>query len=297
MTTLYDSLICYKQTELTHKNKIKFFLEQHSTKEGTWGQLILDSGEIDFVFLDGDGNELSRTHLNGTRNKIDFPPASLHKIIQISKEFSASLKFYCMPHRYFSKKHKFGNVHTDLLSVLNTYFTGSEKLNILDVGCGSGRNLLYLALQGHQVTGLDINSKALDYIDDIVIKEDLSNVITSSCDINNSLKLNDETYDLIVSTVCLQFLNPERIPSLLMELQQRTRSQGFNFLVFPINAKQFMLPESFTYLPEEDEIYHLYQNAGWGVLEYNETIGNLHRLDETGRPIQGKFGLILAQKF
>ena len=105
MSILYDSLLCYKHTELTPDNKLKYFLEQHSTKEGTWGQLILHSGAIDFIFLDGEGNELSREHLDDVNKQVKFPPACLHKVDQISEAFSATLKFYCMPHRYFNKKH------------------------------------------------------------------------------------------------------------------------------------------------------------------------------------------------
>tara|TARA_R110002110_G_scaffold119309_2_gene293743 strand:- start:29159 stop:30052 length:894 start_codon:yes stop_codon:yes gene_type:complete len=296
MSILYDSLRCYKQIELTHENKIKYFLEQHSTKEGTWGQLILNSGAIDFIFLNGEGQELSKVSLDNTNKQIKFPPACLHKIVQNSKEFSATLKFYCMPHRYFNKKHKLGHIHSDLLYISNNYLKNAGKLNVLDIGCGSGRNIFHYAAEGHHVMGVDINSKALESINAIAIQEKINNIKTRVHDLNNSLELNDEMFDLIVATVSLQFLNAERIPVLLKEMQQHTRAKGLHFLVFPIDSPEFNLPESFTYLPQKDEIYHYYQDAGWGVLEYNEKVGNLHRLDELGKPIQGKFGLILAQK-
>ncbi len=297
MTVIYDTLLCYKQTKITHHNKIKYFLEQHSTKEGTWGQLILHTGTIDFIFSDGAGNALSRTHLDADNNtSVKFPPAALHKIVQISKEFSATLKFYCLPHRYFSKKYKLGNIHDDFLYIINNYLTSSGRLNILDVGCGSGRNLLYSALKGHQTTGIDINAKALESINKITTQEKMANVNTIACDLNMALPLQDKTYDFIISTVCLQFLNAKRIPSLLKELQEHTASKGLHFLVFPIQSENFSLPDSFTFLPEKNEIYQFYQDCGWAILEYNEQIGNLHRLDESGRPIQGQFGLILAQK-
>lgn len=38
----------------------------------------------------------------------------------------------------------------------------STPLRILDVGCGSGANAVYLARQGHQLTGLDASAAQLD---------------------------------------------------------------------------------------------------------------------------------------
>ena len=60
MISEYNELMCYKQTDIDSHGKLKFFLEKHSTKEGTWGKLSLQEGAIDFAFLNGQGQELSR---------------------------------------------------------------------------------------------------------------------------------------------------------------------------------------------------------------------------------------------
>lgn len=124
----------------------------------------------------------------------------------------------------------------------------------------------------------------------------MNNIKTEVQDLNKPLKLKGESYDLVFSTVTLQFLNPDRINSLLFELQQATRIAGFHFLVFPVRSEQFSLPASFSYLAEIDELYHFYQDRGWSILEYKESVGQLHKKDDLGRPIQGLFGLLLAQK-
>ncbi len=36
MKTQGDDLICYKHISIDAHGKLKFFLEKHSTKEGTW---------------------------------------------------------------------------------------------------------------------------------------------------------------------------------------------------------------------------------------------------------------------
>lgn len=72
--------------------------------------------------------------------------------------------------------------------------------------------------------------------------------------------------------------------------------ESSNFLVFPVHSELYSLPNSFTFLPKQEELYHFYQNRGWSILEYKESVGHLHKQDESGRPIPGLFGLLLAQK-
>lgn len=296
MISEYNELLCYKQTDIDSHGKLKFFLEKHSTKEGTWGKLSLHEGAIDFVFLNGQGQELSRTRINKECPQLFILPASWHKIIPVSEFFKASLEFYCVPHRYFNKKYGLGAVHSDLVYVYQTYLRHLQGLSILDAGCGSGRNLLYLATMGHSVTGVDHQQSALEAIQDIVQKEALPKVSTLLHDLNQPSNIELEHYDLVLSTVTLQFLNPKHIPELLVELQKATKKNGYHFLVFPVQSELYSLPDSFTYLPQKEALYHVYQDSGWSILEYKESVGHLHKQDEQGRQISGLFGFLFAQK-
>lgn len=74
MTSNYNELLCYKKTDIDSHGKLKFFLEKHSTKEGTWAKLALQEGAIDFVFLNGQGQELSRITVNQEQPEVLIPP-------------------------------------------------------------------------------------------------------------------------------------------------------------------------------------------------------------------------------
>ncbi|SJZ54471.1 MULTISPECIES: SAM-dependent methyltransferase TehB [Legionella] len=293
---LISQLKPYKEIFLDDKNKLKFFINKHSTQEGTWGCLELIEGEIAFVFLNGNLNELSRYTLNQDTSSFWIPPASWHKIIPMSSTFKLTLRFYCQPHRYFEKKYGLAPIHHDLWHIYQTYFEHQNKLSILDVGCGMGRNPLFFALSEHQVTGIDINTSSIQNIRDIAQQEQLINMETLVHDLNQPLPLLNKPFQFIYSTVVLQFLNKQRVPFLLNELQELTTPKGIHFLVFPIKTEPFSYPKSFTYLAEKNELYHFYQDSGWSVLEYREKPGLLHKLDESGKPMQGMFGLLLAQK-
>lgn len=289
-------LRAYKQIELNNEKNLQFFLDKHSTKEGTWGHLTIHEGTIDFIFLDGQGNELSHHTLNPKYPTVSIPPASWHKIASTSAKFKATLQFYCQPHRYFEKKYRLAPMHHDLWGIHQAYLRDQEKMSVLDVGCGTGRNPLYFSLSGNEVIGVDKNADAVENIRKIAEQEQLSNIETHVHDLNQSLPIQDKSFDFIYSTVALQFLNPTSIKPLLTKLQSLTSIGGMHFLVFPIKADPYRYPESFTYLAETNELYHFYQDSGWSILEYKEKPGQLHKLDETGKPKQGIFGHILAQK-
>ncbi|MDI9818546.1 MULTISPECIES: DUF1971 domain-containing protein [unclassified Legionella] len=289
-------LNAYKQIEINSEKNLQFFLDKHSTKEGTWGRLTVHEGTIKFVFLDGHGHELSHHTVNSKSPTLVIPPASWHKIASTSAEFKASLQFFCQPHRYFEKKYRLAPIHHDLWYIHQTYLREQEEMSILDIGCGSGRNPLVFALAGHRVIGVDKNEEAIANICHIAAQEQLSNIEAQVYDLNKPLPIKDKSFDFIYATVTLQFLNPSSIRPLLTKLQSLTSIGGMHFLVFPIKAEPYTYPESFTYLAEANELYHFYQDSGWSILEYKEKPGQLHKLDEDGKPRQGIFGQLLAQK-
>ncbi|MBA2651026.1 MAG: SAM-dependent methyltransferase TehB [Tatlockia sp.] len=291
-----NALRPYKQIELSSDKNLQFFLHKHSTKEGTWGHLTLHEGAIKFVFLDGHDIELSSHTLNSESPSLVIPPASWHKIASTSPEFKATLVFYCHPYRYFEKKYHLAPIHHDLWTIYQTYLQDRKKLSVLDIGCGSGRNPLFFALSGHNIIGVDKNEDAINTIRDIAKQEQLLNIQVQMQDLNQPLQFKDKQFDFIYSTVTLQFLNPISIQPLLTKLQALTSIGGIHFLVFPIKSETYLYPENFTYLAEKDELYHFYQDSGWSILEYNEKAGQMHKLDESGKPMQGRFGLLLAQR-
>ena len=53
---------------------------------------------------------------------------------------------------------------SDLISFFyNKFKENSSKLNILEVGCGAGNNLEFIAKLGHNVFGIDASEKIIEY--------------------------------------------------------------------------------------------------------------------------------------
>ncbi|MBM0887639.1 methyltransferase domain-containing protein, partial [Escherichia coli] len=73
----------------------------------------------------------------------------------------------------------------------------------LDLGWGNGRNRLYLAANGYDVTAWDKNPMSIDNIERIKAAEGIANLKTAIKDLN-TLTFDGE-YDFILSTVVLMF--------------------------------------------------------------------------------------------
>ncbi|HEY0460761.1 MAG TPA: class I SAM-dependent methyltransferase, partial [Pyrinomonadaceae bacterium] len=60
----------------------------------------------------------------------------------------------------------FGDIDIYLFDqILKNRFT--DRMNILDAGCGAGRNLIYFLKSGCKVFGVDQNGEAIQYVRDV----------------------------------------------------------------------------------------------------------------------------------
>lgn len=62
---------------------------------------------------------------------------------------------------------------------------GTTPKKILELACGDGRNLLYLAKMGHEVTGIDFSEAALSRLEDFAAEETLA-ITTLKHDLNTA---------------------------------------------------------------------------------------------------------------
>ena len=118
------------------------------------------------------------------------------------------------------------------------------------------------------------------------------NIKTAVYDINTSNI--QENYDFIVSTVVFMFLNRERIPAIIKNMQEHTNPGGYNLIVAAMSTPEVPCPLPFSFTFSEGELKEYYKD--WEFLEYNENMGELHKTDENGNRIKLKFATMLARK-
>lgn len=189
---------------------------------------------------------------------------------------------------YFTDKYGMTRTHSEVLHAATLIAPGKA----LDLGCGNGRNSLYLAANGFDVTAWDKNPASIDNLERIRQAEGLENLRTAIKDLN-ALSFDGE-YDFILSTVVMMFLEAKTIPGLIANMQRCTRPGGYNLIVAAMDTDDFPCTVGFPFAFKPEELRNYY--SGWTLLKYNEDVGELHRTDANGKRIKLRFATMLARK-
>ncbi|MDU7390393.1 tellurite resistance methyltransferase TehB [Atlantibacter hermannii] len=189
---------------------------------------------------------------------------------------------------YFTEKYGLTRTHSEVIAAM-PYLTPGR---VLDLGCGNGRNSLYLAANGFDVTAWDKNPSSIANIQRIAQAEGLTSIQSDARDLN-TLTFDGE-YDFILSTVVMMFLESATIPGLINNMQRCTKSGGYNLIVAAMDTADYPCTVGFPFAFREGELSNYY--AGWDIVKYNENPGELHRTDEAGNRIKLRFATLFARK-
>ena len=288
-----QELICYKELPVWTAQTIpQGFKNQHNTKAGTWAKLKIYQGELSFAFLDEAGVVQSEHIFSAEQQPPFIEPQAWHKIVSTSNDIECQLQFYCTPQDYFYKKYQLSPTHSEILAA-TPYLQGSRAL---DVGCGQGRNALYLSQlgqQGFEVDAWDVNPNSLQKLQQIIDAEGIQNIYLQQRDLNADPSITG-TYDFICCTVVMMFLEAKTVKPLIAQMQQATKVNGFNLIVCAMDTPDLPAQADFPFAFKIGELSALYE--GWNIVKYNEDVGELHRVDAEGNRIKQHFATLLAQR-
>lgn len=251
--------------------------------------MTIIQGSLRFYSLNEDGSVISE-HLFDVTNQPSFiEPQAWHKVAPASDDLICQLRFYCQPEEYVSKKYQLTTTHSE---VMKLYPLLSAPGKVLDLGCGQGRNTLFLNLKGFDVDAWDHNPNSIHNLQSFIEQDQLSGISTKIYDINSAQITNN--YDAIISTVVMMFLDRARIPFIIENMQQHTNSGGHNLIVAAMSTKDVPCPMDFPFTFSEGELANYYKD--WEIIEYKEELGALHKVDAQGNRIKMKFVTMIARK-
>ena len=128
--------------------------------------------------------------------------------------------------------------------------------NVLDAGCGGGRNLVYFLNNGFNVFGIDPNPAAVEQVkllsQDLAPNNDLSNFRVA---VTEELPFKNEYFDLVISSAVLHFAqNETHFDAMLRAMWRVLKPGGYLFarlasdigiekLVMPLGNSRYLLPD------------------------------------------------------
>jgi 2-polyprenyl-3-methyl-5-hydroxy-6-metoxy-1,4-benzoquinol methylase len=122
--------------------------------------------------------------------------------------------------------------HQEQATLFNRYLSQVEGLDILDVGCGTGRISRHLATHGANVTGIDFSQKAIDLARSHTFSNNISYRVQSMFDLNDVDK-----YDILVSwgSVTVACRSKDELVEALSRFHQALKPDGKILLLEPIH--------------------------------------------------------------
>ncbi|MBA2937243.1 class I SAM-dependent methyltransferase [Paenibacillus sp. CGMCC 1.16610] len=141
-------------------------------------------------------------------------------------------------------------------------------MRILDAGCGSGRNLVYLLRNGYEVYAVDRSEEAIDAVQKLAmdIAPDWSNE-RIRVDAVEKMSFDDHYFDFIISSAVLHFAeNEAHFQQMVHELWRVLKPGGRMFVrlassigietkVKPLGNERYKLPDgSIRFLVDEERL-------------------------------------------
>lgn len=172
----------------------------------------------------------------------------------------------------------FGNIDIYLFDqLLKGRYDNCKK--VLDVGCGSGRNLVYFLRNGYEVFGVDPQPHAVETVKELsaALAPDNPQENFMVCSAEN-LPFSDATFDLVISSAVLHFAKDEQhFDSMLQSMFRVLKHNGYFFarLASDIGIEQLVKPlgNSRYLLPDGSERFLVTEQV---LIQYTSRLGILY---------------------
>ncbi|MGD0340557.1 MAG: class I SAM-dependent methyltransferase [Bacteroidales bacterium] len=111
--------------------------------------------------------------------------------------------------------------------------------NLLEIGCGTGRTLIFLAKAGYECYGIDFDPMQIKFAEDIKNEMGIKNIYFLTADVND-IVFNNKKFDIIISNDLVEHLPDKELLKYFRKVHNLLNENG----IFLIHSK----PLKYTYL-------------------------------------------------
>lgn len=115
------------------------------------------------------------------------------------------------------------------LDKYKTILKECKNRKVIDLGCGTGNNSLYLSERGFSVTACDYSEEALK-----IINKNLPQVKTLEFDLTHKFPFEDDSIKLIIADLSLHYFTEETTKIIFEEIKRVLLKDGY--LIFRVNS-------------------------------------------------------------
>ncbi len=125
----------------------------------------------------------------------------------------------------YSKPNVFGVGPTKLAKISYKVMKENKIKNILELGCGQGRDGVFFAKKNFVVTATDNSVDAINFVKKYIIDQKISNLQVMIQDLKKEFKFN-EKFDCVYSNLALQFFNEKELMSIFRKITLYLNDKG-----------------------------------------------------------------------
>jgi len=127
--------------------------------------------------------------------------------------------------RFFEKPHE------DLPKLVRIFKKAKVK-RVLDLGCGSGRHVVYLAKHGFEVYGFDLSKEGIRLAKQWLKEKNLKAKLKVG-DMNKKFPYRDKFFDAIICVQVLHHNTARKIKKVISEIYRVLKPSGYLFVTVP----------------------------------------------------------------
>lgn len=122
----------------------------------------------------------------------------------------------------------YGNLslgYTPVFLELVDVFRKNGYKRILDLGSGYGKHSIFLSQQGFDVTSVDIDDKAIAWMENYIAENKINNINVIKADIND-LPLGNDTFDAVICSSVIHHQGEQGIIKTILEIHRVLKPCG-----------------------------------------------------------------------
>ena len=126
----------------------------------------------------------------------------------------------------YSRPNVFGTGPTKLAKMANDLIHDNSIKNILEIGCGQGRDCIFFAEKGYSVETFDISENAIRFVNKTKESSNLKNLNAIVHDVTEPFSYPNIFFDFVYSNLALQFFNIDSLEKIFTNIYRVMKEES-----------------------------------------------------------------------